>query len=308
MSNSALHSLAIIPEIVYGTTPTVTPNFKKKAITGTTLGLSKGKLESERINPNRQVSDVRHGNRQVGGDISFELQYAGHDDMFEALLGGTWTGNVLAPGTTRRSFSVLRQFTDMAGGTNPFHLFKGVEFNTLNLSVTPEQIVKGSFGVIGREVAYASAAPAGTTYTEINANRGFDSFTGSLNIDDVAIANITEITLQIENGMEPRFHVFDDRTNQPKIGKCRVSGQMTAYFSDADLLVAFNGAVRKALQFSLVDEVGNAYTFDLPSILGTGGQPDVSGDNDVTITFPFTSIYNQDTPIQDSLQITRSDA
>lgn len=308
MANSAQHKISLIRETTYGTTP-ATPAFKVKEITGTTLALAKGTIESETIRSNRQVHDVRHGNRQIGGDISVELNYDGFADILEAVMCGTWddTGvSFLVPGSTRRSHSVLRQFTDIvAGGAKPFHLFKGVEFNTFNLTVTPEALVKATFGCMGREVAYADTAPTGATYVDASALKAFDSFTGAILVDGVAVSSVTEIQLNIENGLDPRFVCFDDKTLQPKIGKTRVTGSLGLYFQTSAFLEAFNAATKLALSFTLTDLDGNELTFELPSILGSGGQPDVNGEDDVMITFPFSAIYESGAENPDALKILR---
>lgn len=307
MSNSAQHKFGIIPEVTYGTTP-ANPAFQLLNITGTTLALSKTAIESEAINPNRQLMDVRHGNRQVGGDISVEFAYGAFDTMLEALLCGTWTSNVLVPGTTRRSFTGIRNFTDLGGGALPFHTFLGLEVNTFSLTIAPDSLVKGVFGMFGKQWALAATAPTGTTYVASSANKAFDSFVGTLLIDSVAVAVITEIQLNIENGIEPRWVVFQDTTNRPKIGKTRVTGQLTAYFEDSDLLTAFNGAVKKSLEFTFEDLDGNTYTVELPSILPTGGQVDASGEADITIPIPFTAIYELGAGTPDAIKITRTAA
>lgn len=309
MSNSAQHLLSIIPEVTYGVTPAVTPAFLIKPILGTTLGLSKGKIESKTIDPGRQVTDVRHGNRQLGGDINAELAYGVFDDLLEAVMCGTWAAisppQPLVPGVTRRSFSVLRQFTDLGGGVSPFHLFKGVEFNSLKIDLKPEDFVNISFGCVGREVNYLTAAPSGATFTAPTANKSYDSFTGSILVDGLPVANVTALSLNIDNGMTPRFVVFSDLMNRPKASKFRVTGDLTLYFEDSDLLIAFNGSVKKSLTFTLTDLGGRDLIFTLPSVLPDGGQPDVNQEDDITISMPFSAIYEAGAPLPNALQIGR---
>lgn len=389
MSNSILHKFSLIPEVTYGVTP-ATPTFVLTPVTGVNLALSKGTLESGIINLNRQVTDVRHGNRQVGGEISTELIYGEFDLLLQALLGGTWTpriaaytagtisaasadnslndsanafpvflvgenvsvsgftgagivtnlGNAvivsrtvsklvlsgitlttdaagevvtitslnqtLVPGVTQRSFSALRQYTDVAatGSNYPFQLYKGLEVNKLSLTLSPESFVKAGFSMFGREMVLSNADPA-TAYTAASTRKPFDAFSGVVTVDGSAVANITEIQLTVENGIQPRFVLFDDKTLAPKIGRCRVTGTITLYFQDSTFLSAFNGATKRALSFTLTDPVGNTYTFDLPSILGTGAQTDVQGESDIMVPFPFSAIFETGAAIPDALKITR---
>lgn len=387
MTNSSQHDISLVAEADYGVTP-ATPVLKRKNITGTTLAITKGTIQSETIDPNRQVKDVRHGNRQVGGELAVEFAYGGFDDLLEAVLCGTWsprladyvaatlsaaaadnsindaangipdyavgervtiagftgtagnnqTGTVvsrtasklvlttdtplvndaagesvtlslpsnrLVPGATRRSFSVLRNFTNLAGSAYPFHLFKGVELNTFALTIAPEAIVKATFGCLGQDMIIAQTAPTGATYSAASSNKGIDSFNGSIKVDDVEVGFVTEVKLSLENGLEPRFVVFDDKTVEPKIGKTRVTGSLTLYFQDSTFLQAFLAGTRKSIEFTLVDELGNAVTFLLPSVLGTSGQVDAQGEADITIPFAFSAIYDPAGDPPDALVITR---
>lgn len=387
-ANSAQHTLAFVPEVTYGTTP-ASPAFAYCPIKGTTLALTKGTFESETIRADRQLADVRPGNRQVGGEINFELAYGNYDTLLAAVLCGTWSarvankvattisaaaadnsindsanglpiyvagervtisgftgtvGNnqtgtvvtstvsklvlttdtplvddaagesvtlalplsVLTPGTVRRSFSFLRNYSDLSSGVKPFHLFAGVELNTLNVSLASEAMTQVTVGCLGRSVTQSATEPAGSTYTNASDNPFIDSFSGELLVDGVAVATVTELSLDLENGMEPRFVLFDDKTRQPKIGKTRVTGSMGLFFENSDMLVAFNGGLTNTLAFTLEDALGNTYLFELPKILVTGAQADVEGESDITVTLPFTASYDADESA--ALRVTRTDA
>lgn len=91
------------------------------------------------------------------------------------------TASVLKAGTQRRSFSVLRHFGDIEaiGDGLPYHLFNGVELNTLALAVNPTAIVSANFGTLGREgIAPSNNPPAGATYPAVSGTAPLDAFTG----------------------------------------------------------------------------------------------------------------------------------
>lgn len=296
-SNSSQHTFAIVPEVVFGTTP-ANPAFKKKGITGTSLALAKGTVESETIRPDRQVADFRHTTRQVGGELNFELNADGFHDLFEALLCGTWASvggkQTLTSGVTRRSFSVLRKFGDQLQADSPFHRYTGVCVNTLKLTVKPDELVKCSLGLFGQNVVLEETAPAGIAWTEPSAKKAFDAFTASLNLAGSELATATELSLSVENGMDTRFVIGDDKTLEPKIGKCRVSGSVTVHFANKTILAKFFAAEEVELSFQLLDADGNGYTVTLPRVLLNGGQPDVEGDADILLTIPFQAMANAD--------------
>jgi Phage tail tube protein len=306
MSSSSQHKFSIVPEANYGVTP-ANPQLRIKNIVSASLALTKGKIESATIRPDRQVQDVRHGNRQIGGDVVVELAYGAFDDILEAVLCGTWEDNLLFPGVIRRSFTAVRQFTDLEAGANPFQFFKGVEFNTMGISIAPEKIVEVTFGCVGRELIIGGAQLDGAADVAASTAKPIDSFTGILTVDGAEVGSVTEISLNIENGIEPRFVVFNDKTNQPKIGKCRVTGTLTTYFQDSSFLVAFNGGIKRALNFELEDKNGNRYVFDLPGILPMSGATDVKGEDDITIPVQFQAVV-ADTDDEPAISIERLDA
>ena len=145
-SSGSQHSMSHVAESTYGTTPT-TPTMKAIRQTGTIWGFKKSTLQSNEQRDDRQVAAYKHGNSSASGDISFELTYATFDDFLEALLGGTWSTDTLKAGTNfRRSFTIQRKHADIS----TFLTFTGAEVNTMSLSVAPNQMVTGSFGIIAK--------------------------------------------------------------------------------------------------------------------------------------------------------------
>lgn len=297
MADSSRHDLFLLPEVTYGTTPAADPAFVDVRHTGTTLALSKDGFQSEELHADRQIRDFRHGVEIVGGDIPVEFSYTSFDTILEALLGGTWATDVLKAGTTRRSFSILRHFTDLLAAAKPYHLFSGVEFNTLNLSVPASGIVTGSFGVMGKALSILGDLTSltdttGPTFGTPLTTKPFDSFTGSITEGGSAIATVTQIDLTLENGLAARNVIGSAQTIRPGIGRCNLTGSLTAFFEDAVLLEKFINETESALVFTLTDAAGNDIQFDIPRVKYNGGQPDVSGQGSITINLPFQALYN----------------
>lgn len=59
-----------------------------------TLDLTKQTFESEEFRSDRQLTDMRHGTRSVGGDISGELSPGTYADFFQAVFRGSWAATV----------------------------------------------------------------------------------------------------------------------------------------------------------------------------------------------------------------------
>ena len=303
IANGAQHSLHYVAETTYGTTPS-TPSFKPLPHTGTSLGLSKDAIESEKLRGDRQVEDFRHGNKSVAGDITSELEYGAFDDVLEAVFCGTWTSDVLKTGTTRRSFTIERKFGDLA--TPEYHRHTGCEMNTFGLSVAPNSMVTATFGVIGKDLAIATSVVTGASYASDAGNSPFDSFTGSINEGGSSIATVTALELSIENGIEPLFTVGSQTTSRPSIGKSRATGTLTTYFESKALYEKFLNETSSSLDLTLTDLDGNSYQIELGNVKYNSGQPDVGGEGTITIAMEFVALY--DGTDGSNIVITRTDA
>jgi len=293
MSDSARHNLFLLAESTYGTTPSSDPEFVDIRHTGTTLALTKEGTISEELHSDRQIRDSRHGVKAVGGDINFELSYGSFDTLLEAVLLGTWSTNVLKAGVTRRSFSMLRHFTDQASGDKPYHLFSGIELNTLNLNIPVTGLVTGSFGTLGKGLTLlGDLSTLGTpTFTDPTTTAPFDGFTGSITEGGTATSVVTAIDLTLANGLAPIYHIGSDETSLPSIGRCTLNGSITAVFQNAALFDKFVNETESALVVTLEDPAGNTYEINLPRIKYNGGQPDVSGEGSIVLTLPIQALY-----------------
>lgn len=298
MANGSRHSMRYVAEASYGVTPTA-PAFKPIRHTGTTLALTKEALQSEEIRNDRQIADFRHGAFQTGGDINVELSYGSFDELLEAVLCGTWAADTpvlgtdqLKAGIERRSFTIERHFGDLLTAQKPFHRFTGVEFNTLAVSVAANAMITATLGVVGQGFATDTAQIAGATYAAATTTSPLDSFTGSLKEAGSLIAVITEIQLNVENGLESRFVVGSKQSIRPSIGRSNVSGTITAYFEDSTLLDKFVNETESSIEFELPDGAGNLLTFKLPRVKYNGGQPDVEGEGPITLSMPFQALLD----------------
>ena len=298
IATGSRHNLSYVVEATFGTTPS-SPGFTPIRHTGTTLGLSKDAVESEELREDRQVAHFRHGNKSVTGDINFELSYGGLDALLEATLCGTWATNVLKAGTTRRSYTVERHHQDIG----KYLRSTGCQFNTMSLSVAPNSMVTGSFGIIGSGFTTSGSALGSATYSAESTTAPFDSFSGSIKEGGSAIAIITALELNIDNGMEALYVVGSADTLLPSIGKSSVTGSVTAYFENTTLLDKFVAETTSSIEFTLTDAAGNDYIVLLPKVKYNSGNPEVSGPGAITVTLDFVALYNSTDASQ--IKITR---
>lgn len=301
IATGSRHDLSYIVESTFGTTPAATPVLTPIRHTGTTLGLSKDAIESEELRQDRQVANFRHGNKSVGGDINFELSYGTFDDLIEATLCGTWATDIVLAGVTRRSFTIERFHADVG----KYLRSTGCNFNSMSLSIAPNSMVTGSFGVIGKSMSVSGSLLTDATYADDTTSEPFDSFTGSITEGGSSIATITSLELTVDNGAEALYVVGSDSTLLPSVGKSMVTGTVTAYFENSTLIDKFIAETSSALVFVLTDLDGSSYTFTLPNIKYNSGNPEVSGPGAVTVSLDFIALYHVATDSQ--IKIERAD-
>ena len=286
IAGGSLARLAYIAEVTYGTTP-ATPAFQIINPTSHSIGLEKETFQSETIRSDRQLNDFRHGVRQVSGDIGIEFRDASWDDLLQAVMMGTWSTDVLKAGTTRRSFTIERFFSDITR----YRRAVGCEFNSFSLECPASGIVTGTFGVIGMDDTGAGTAIASSSYTADPNENVMDSLSGSITVGGSAVTCITSIKLTLENGIENLPVVGEVTRIRGAAGRSIVTGELTAFYQDDTLLDAFDDETEVAIIFTLTDGVAT-YTFTLPKVKFTGGKPEVGGEREVSITMPFQAIYS----------------
>lgn len=203
------------------------------------------------------------------------------------------TEAVLKAGTVRRSFTILRHFTDIPDGAGkPYHVSRGCEVNTLAISVNPTAIVGLTFGIVAREPELLAAPIAGQTLGAPTTTAPMDAFTGVLKENNVVCGVATEISLALDNGLEPENIVGSKFTRQPAISRTNATGSMGAYFDDSSYLEKFINETDSSMEMTFPDGAGNSYTMKIPLLNYTGGQPDASGQGSIRLTMPFQGIMD----------------
>ena len=283
------HSMAYITEASFGITP-ATPVFKEIRHNGTTLSLSKSTYTSAELRADRQITDMRHGTRQVGGTINSEFSGGAFDDFLQAAMGGTWTTGVLLAGTIRRSFTIERDFADIG----QYLRYVGCEFDGFDIDVKAEGIVPIMFNVIGKDQTSATSIIAGATYTAAPVYSPYDGFSGTIKEGGATIAVITEIKVTLKNNLAPIYVVGSPSSLEPSIGKSMLTGTVTAYFQDTVMLTKFVNETESSIEFTLTDG-SNSYDIIIPRVKYTGAPPNVSSDKPITLSMPFQALLDSTT-------------
>lgn len=302
MADGSRHEAYLVAESTYGTTP-ADPTIETLRLTGTNIAVQRDSFQSAELRSDRQIADFRLGTIQVPGDLNVELSHESFEDIILAvMMGASYVADTPVTGTkqakagiTRRSFTFIRNFTDLP--TMPYHIFKGVEFNTWQLSVTANAIVTSTFGIVGQsgDPAANLSGLGSVTTNDPTTTKVFDSFSGSILEGGNNIAVVTEVTLNLQNGLAPRFVIGSKETIRPSVARSNLTGQITAYFDSPTLLQKFLDETPSSLEFTLSDAAGNDMTFKIPNIVYTSAPPDVTDEGPITLALPFQALLDSAT-------------
>jgi len=303
-------SLSYIVESTFGTTPA--GNFTNLPFTTHSLNLTKDRVAGNDIQSDRMPRVDRHGNRQASGDIVADLRDADYDELLEASMLNTWSTNVLKVGTTPKYFSI----EDYAADIDQARLFTGMTVNSLAVSLAPNQMVTGTFGLVGKDMTVPTMSADGgvdgnyvaKTQDAASGAAPFDAYSGDLKIADTgsslaASAIVTGLDFTLTNSFAPTFVIGDDAAPSLEVGRAEVEGTLTAYFEDAALINRFLNETETALEVSVGDGT-NDMTFLFPRIKVNSADVGVDGPTSRIVNISFVAL--RDTTEETNLKITRS--
>lgn len=297
MSDSIYHKLFLLLESTYGTTPASNPAFTRVRHSECDLNLTRPANNSAEITGDGHIRNSRLGPKAVAGGFNFELTFGGaFDVLLEALLRGTWTSDVLKVGSTRKSFSMLRHFTDLASGDKPYHLFNGCEPNTLELTIPAEGVITGTFGFVGRDRSLLGdlTSLGVPTFGSPSVLDAFDGFTGTFTEGGSGLGTVTELSLSYTNGLAPRVTVASGGvTILPADGQKSLSGNLTVHFEDASLIEKFMGETESGIVFTPADPAGNTYQFNIPRLKYNDAPIPTNAAGPLTIALPFQALFSE---------------
>lgn len=199
-----------------------------------------------------------------------------------ALVGGR-----LSVGTTLSTFSMERGFTDIA----QYQVYRGCSINEMSLSIQPEQMVTGSFGILGMSAAAVSGSSIAGSPTAASTNEVFAAFDGALFEGGASIATCTAVDLSVNNNRSVEGVIGSKFTPDIFEGTCVVTGTATFFFENATLLNKFVNETESSLYIKLANPDGTQWlNVAMPRVKYTGGAIDPPANGPVKVTMPFQAL------------------
>lgn len=266
------NTVVIGKEATYGTAPTT---FKWAGIVESFEPEESNNIDSRMAVGHRAPFKLRKGASEVDGSMSVALQ--------NARLLALALGKVTTTGTDKFTHAIttvgrgeeLPSFT--VQNHNPLialtRNYLGGKVDSLTISASSEEAVMLETDILFSHVVDTAVTPATVTPELINY---FMYYEGSVKINNVAVADVTEFELEIANGLERRYTLRGDgKTNPTRIeeGNLEITASLTMDFTNKTQWDIFKNGDAIEVQLVLQDsqDTNHSIVFNL-----TGGMYDTN--------------------------------
>ena len=200
-------------------------------------------------------------------------------------------GAAIVNGTEQRSFFMQKEYADTA--TTEFARYSGCMIDTINLIVPSDNIVTGSFGVLGK-IEVSSQTDFDATKAAAPANEvmaGIEDITAIME-NNASFAS-TQFNLTLSNNLRQRLQIGTLGPISVGSGIVDVSGTLQAYFNTAAIIDKHLNFTDSALAIQFADSTGKGYVIDLPRVNYDSANRVAGGQNqDILADMAFSSFRN----------------
>lgn len=290
MSSGAQVTSYLIPETTPGVTPT-TGAWDTLRLTSNTLSPTVNTQVSDEITDSRISQGSVVSSADIQGDLVGELSYGSFDKLLEAAFYGTWTGDVLTVGSTRRTFTVAKNFNDV----NVYTLFKGMHASVFALDIPSDGKITATFTMAGLDYAdgdtntVATITPPTTTPFMSNLN------VGTIMVDGQSLeglACVSALTVNLDNSLQAQRCIGTSKLGPGAqiATEAAITGTITMAWSNRAWQIWKNTFSRKtiAVEFPITDSLGNRYVLLFPAMEVDGDLPNGGKRDLIEVTLNWT--------------------
>lgn len=292
-------ALRLVKETVFGTTP-ATPALKEIRYTGESLNFNQTKVTSNEIRADRNVSDLITVGADASGDIQVELSIGAFDDLIEGAFASSFSAPVanissIKNGVVLNSYTIQKHFQDLAAPV--FQNFVGCRVGGMNLEFSNGSILTGSFSVMGLNASASTSQIASATIVAAPTQSVMNAVTDLVEIKEDGVTStmvIKSMSMAINNNLRGQDAIGSLGHVGIALGRCEVTGNLSAYFQDLTQYNKFLNNTSFALSFKCIDDTGDYYLFTLPNCkfetatIVSGGT-----DQDIMIEGTYRAIYDE---------------
>ena len=212
--------------------------------------------------------------------------------------GTSLVGRHIRNGVTPKSYTLEKEFSDVSS----FARYADMRVTAMSLNFESQSILTGSLGFVGKSqvmasTTLASTTTAATTNTVMNASGNVGRvWEGGQAITGVAFQSIS---VALNNNPREQAKVGSDSLVGVGTGRAEITGNVTAYFENNDLIDKFTAGTKSNFRFQITDIDGNSYIVDIPLITYTdftiaagGGNQDVVQDGSWGASIDTSGTYS----------------
>ena len=232
----------------------------------------------------------------VDGETIYSTVATGNDEQVSA------TGEVVKIGTTLRTFTVERAFNDVS----QFQVYNGVAVNQMSLQMQPEQMVSGSFDLLGMSADPMAQTARDADVTAAATNDPMAAFEGQLSEGGAESNVVTAMNFTLNNNRSLQAVVGSKFSPDVFEGTAMITGEATVFFEDEVLFNKFVDETISSLSVQMDDLNGTDFiVIGFPAVKYTGGDMDPPAQGPVPITMPWEAQVSATTG--NSMYIQKSD-
>lgn len=159
------------------------------------------------------------------GQVSSTLTNIGPVSM--DIVGGSKLEN----GVTLKSYTIEREYTDL---TSKFAVFAGMVVDSWTLSISPEAIVTGAFGFVGKNETSPGATTSNGTKNEAASNDVLNAIANvRVVLENGTSVELTEFSFDIQNNARTRLVIGVLGAASIGTGSIGVTGTLQFFYEDA---------------------------------------------------------------------------
>lgn len=275
MSSGAQVTSYMITELSPGVTP-ATGAWDTLRLTSNTLSPTVNTQVSDEITESRISQGSVVSSTDIQGDLVGELSYGTFDKLLEAAFYGTWTGDVLTVGSTRRTFTVAKNFNDVSVYT----LFRGMHVSVFALDIPSDGKITATFSLAGLDYSDGDTSTVGAisppTTTPFMSNLNI----GSISVDGQSlegVACVSALTVNLDNSLQAQRCIGSGKLGPGAqiATEAAITGTITLAWSNRAWQIWKNTFSRKTIEveFPITDSLGNRYDLSFPALEVDGDLP-----------------------------------
>jgi hypothetical protein len=223
------------------------------------------------------VSTVAGTTRCTVADASTGVAATFTSEIFDADNGLVY-GKMIRNGVINRSFTFEKEFADIG----EYAVYEGLRVGSMSLSFESQAVLTGSFSFVGKGESTASTTIA-SAVVEASNNEIMNASGNVVRIWEggEAVTGIVfnSFSIELNNNSREQTRIGSDQLAGVALGRCEVTGSLSAYFENSDLISKYANNVSSNFRLQTQDATGNALIVTLPRIKYTEFSTPIGGGN-----------------------------